>query len=431
VDLSGAEPILTVQPILLADVTFDHPKPHRLRGPLLDVDLQESQFELNIRPFRHRFNDQNRFGELTVNVTDETYYEIDGETYQGERGLSALDAVATFTATVAVGELQRINNRFTYQASEVYAGSSVPGGEYDVVRGNVVARNGEQLTIKGATLTRADGSVVFRDTIAIQLDAETGVKKQFSTGEHEISEISVGQRVLVFGNLEMDESSLNADHLRMLVTVISSTRVNGGDSLLVDLQKIDGRPISLFDFSGTGNTTESDADPDNYEVDHGALDISQIAEGVPLKVIGFVTPFASAPADFTARTLVDLTEVPAVITVGYGEGSSNAFSAISEDALTIDLTDVARFHHLGRAGVVIDLLELTMEPIIIPHADGDGSYWIDEGGVLQLHTSFTSFAEDLEVRLEQGSLVKGLHASGDYMDQSGVLTSRMVIVKLL
>ncbi|MCG7905371.1 MAG: metallophosphoesterase, partial [Candidatus Thiodiazotropha taylori] len=201
----------------------------------------------------HRFNRQNRFGELTVSVSDETYYEIDGETYQGESGLAALDELPTFTATLAVGELQRNNNRFTYQATEVYAGSSVPGGDLDVVRGNVIARSGDQLTVRGATLMRADGSVVFRDTIDVQLDGETVVRKQLSTEEHDSGEISVGQRVLVFGSLDSAESSLAADHLRMLVTVLSSTRVDDESALVVDLQKIDGRPVSLFDFSGTGS----------------------------------------------------------------------------------------------------------------------------------------------------------------------------------
>ena len=431
VDLSGAEPVLTVQPILLADVELDRPKPHRLRGPLLDVDSENSEFEISIRPFRHRFNRQNRFGELTVRVSDETYYEIDGETYQGESGLTALDAVPTFTATLAVGELQRVNNRFTYQATEVYAGSSVPGGELDVVRGNVISRSGDQLTVRGATLMRADGSVVFRDTIDVQLDGETVVKKQLSTEEHDSGEISVGQRVLVFGNLDGAESSLSADHLRMLVTVLSSTRVDEESALVVDLQKIDGRPVSLFDFSGTGSRAATDADPQNYEVDHGALDISQIGAGVPLRVIGFVTPFATAPADFTAQSLVDLTEVAAVLTLGYGSGSANAFSAISAEGLTLDLTDAELFHHLGRAGIVIDLTELGVEPVIVPHADGDGSFWIEEGETLQLHTDFANFAADLETRIEAGSLVKGLLSSGDYVDQSGVLTSRMVVVKLL
>jgi hypothetical protein len=431
VDLSGTEPVLTVQPILLADLELDKPKIHRVRGPLGDVDTDNGTFDISIRPFHHRIQQQHRFGELQVNVQDETVYEIDGTTYLGEAGLVALDAMPTFTATVAIGDLNRVNGQFMFQAREVYAGSSVAGGDLDAVKGNVIARSGDLLTVRGATLMRADGSVIFRDTINIQLDAETAVSKQLSTEAHEISEISVGQKVMVFGNLDAGESSLDADHLRMLTTVLNSTRVGDGDALVVDLQRVDGHPVSIFDFSGTGATSATDADPNNYEVDHGALDISLIAADAPLRVAGFVTPFATAPADFTAQTLVDLTEVPAVMTVGYEAGSANAFSAISADGLTLDLTDAGLFHHLGRAGVVIDLQALAVEPVIVPHGDDDGTFWIEDGTTLQLHTSFASFTADLQTRMDAGGLVKSVVSSGDYVDQSGVLTSRMVIVKLL
>ncbi len=431
VDLSGAQPVLTVQPILLADLELERPKVHRVRGPLRDVDTVNSHFDISIRPFHHRFDHLHRFGDMQVDVLNETFYEIDGETYQGEAGLAALDAMPGLTATVAIGDLKHGNGRFTFQATEVYAGSSVPGGDLDAVRGNVIARRGDTLTIRGATLMRKDGTVVFRDIIDVGLDEETIVKKQLSNEDHEIIEVSVGQRVLVFGSLDAAESSMGADHIRMLATVLNATRVGGDDSLVVDLQRIDGRPVSIFDFSGTGATAETDADPQNYEVDHGDLDISQISSGAPMRAIGFVTPFATAPDDFTANTLVDLTDVQAVLSVGYGTGSANAFSAISRDGLTLDLTDAGRFHHLGRAGVVIDLAELGLEPIIVPPADDDGSFWIQDGETLQLHTSFANFSADLAARIEAGSLVKGVLSSGDYVDQSGVLTSRMVIVKLL
>jgi hypothetical protein len=337
----------------------------------------------------------------------------------------------TLTATVAIGNLKRINGRFMFQATEVYAGSSVAGGNLDAVKGNVIARSGDLLTVRGATLMRADGSVIFRDTINIQLDAQTVVSKQLSTETHEIGEISVGQKVMVFGSLDGGESILDAGHLRMLTTVLNSTRVGEGSELVVDLMKIDGRPVSIFDFSGTGSSSATDADPQNYEVESGALDLSQIAAGAPLKVAGFVAPFATAPADFTAQSVVDLTEVPAVMTVVYGTGSANAFSAISADGLTLDLTDAGLFHHVGRAGVVVDLLALAVEPIIVPYADDDGTFWIEEGFTTQLHTSFANFAADLQARMDAGGLVKSVVSSGDYVDESGVMTSRMVIVKLL
>src|SRR5207245_119819 len=40
VDMSGASPVVTVSPLLVADVNPDAPKPHRIRGPLDMVDTQ-------------------------------------------------------------------------------------------------------------------------------------------------------------------------------------------------------------------------------------------------------------------------------------------------------------------------------------------------------------------------------------------------------
>ena len=198
----------------------------------------------------------------------------------------------------------------------------------------------------------------------------------------------------------------------------------------VDLQSIDARPLALFDFSGTGASAADDADPDHYEVDSATLDLSGVMDGAPLRVDGFVTPFGSAPMDFQARTVVDLTEVRAVMRVGYGDGSANAFSAVSADGLSLDLTDVGSFHHLSRAGVAIDLTTQGAPPMIVPETDGDGSFWIEQNGTLQLHTGFANFAGDLAARLGSGALVQGVLATGDYVDQSGVMTSRMVVVVL-
>ena len=125
---------------------------------------------------------------------------------------------------------------------------------------------------------------------------------------------------------------------------------------------------------------------------------------------------------------MNLCDVPAVMRVNYAGGSANAFSAIVADGLSLDLSDAGRFLHLSRDGVAIDLAGLGVVPMIVPQADGDGSFWIEEGEALQLHTSFATFADDLAARLEAGRLTKGILASGEYVDQSGVLSSRMVVV---
>ncbi len=74
---------------------------------------------------------------------------------------------------------------------------------------------------------------------------------------------------------------------------------------VVDVTRINGRNASLYNFAGTGSDAASDADPFNYEVNTGVLDVAAIAGDAPLAVRGHVVPFGQAPLDFDAQTIVD------------------------------------------------------------------------------------------------------------------------------
>lgn len=127
VEFAGSEVTVTVEPVLIAEVDPGLPKAHRLRGRLQSVNVTEGRFRLLIRPFFHPIRTGPRdFGTLAVNTDDETSYEIDGISYQGTPGLAVLDTLPQFAAVVARGDLRFSPLRF--EAREVYAGSSVPGG---------------------------------------------------------------------------------------------------------------------------------------------------------------------------------------------------------------------------------------------------------------------------------------------------------------
>jgi len=199
---------------------------------------------------------------------------------------------------------------------------------------------------------------------------------------------------------------------------------------VIDLQAIDGRAVSLFDFAGTGVDAANDADPAYYEIDTGTLDTSMFSDGMPVRVRGFVRAFGQAPADFEAQTLVDVVRQRAVMAVNWVPASATAISSIGADGMTLDLTGVGRFHHLVRGRVSIDLEEQGVAPQIVPRADGDGVFWIGQSGTRQLHTSFANFAQDLDDRLAAGATVKYLGASGFYDDATSVLTAGLVAVAL-
>ena len=425
-------PILTVQPFLLAEVNPEAPKIHRLRGPLKDVDSAGGTFEIIIRPFIHILSGgEERFGTLEVRTDDETLYEINGEAYEGQAGLNAMDNLQTLTAVIVLGDLRFGPTRF--EARHVYAGSSVPGGTLDVVTGNVISRTSNLLTVKGATLIRAGGSVVLNNTLNVQLGVDTVVRRQLSREEYNIDDISVGQRLTVFGTLNPEETELDATegYTHMHLTTVSGLAVYTGlPWFVVDLNSISGRRVSIFDFSGTGISPADDADPTNYEIDVGALDVSSIPLGNPVKVRGFMNSFGQAPEDFQAWTVIDVANVRACMAVNWVPPSAIAFDSISSANLTLNLDGVGIFHHLHRAGVVTDLTELLVSPSIQPNEEGEGLFVISQNGTIQVYLTFENFVTDLEERLANDGTVKGVFAAGLFDDATAILTARYIAIRM-
>lgn len=308
---AGSDVTVTVAPVLIAEVDPQMPKEHRVRGSLQSVNVAENRFRLFVRPFFHTIRSgPRRFGSLAVHTGDETFYEIDGISYQGAPGLTVLDTLPTFAAVVARGDLRF--NPLRFEAREVYAGSSVPGGALDVVRGSVVERTSDDtIIVKGATLIRQNGAVVFNDLVTVQLDPSTTVTRQLSMGTFSIDDISVGQRVVVFGTVTNDavsdlQFSAANGYARMRLSTLRGTVAALPDTqswLTLNLASINNRSIELYNFVGTGADTASDADPNFYEIDSGSLALEGIGMADSVAVAGFPTAFGSAPADFTAQTV--------------------------------------------------------------------------------------------------------------------------------
>lgn len=445
VDMTDAEdPLVTVKPILLAEVDAEAPKPHRVRGPLKSVDIDAGSFAVIIRPFIHLLSGGDEaFGTLTVTTDSDTVFEIDGSTYTGADGLEALDAKPALTATTAVGDLV-INRsgqpRFTYTATAVYAGSSVPGGELDVVTGNVVARDGDLLTVKGATLIRAEGSAIFNDTLDVQLGANTIVSRQFSSEEGDIDDISVGQRITAFGELNDGETILDTTtgesqgHVRLHLTTlngrVAESALAQSETFSMDLDRINARAIRHFDFSGTGSL--SDADPAAYTVDRSDLTLEALSADTPLRVKGFVTPFGhgSAVADFEAHTIVNVTAVKGVLHTDWWPRSNNAVLNIDSDSFRLNFTGVGLFHHLSRAGVVTDLTTLSETVEIEARNDGEGLFSLIQNGERQVYFTFADFSDDLGGRIAAQDRVISVVATGRFDDASADLTADLVTVRL-
>ncbi len=429
----NGDPVLTVDPILVADITLKNSKLNRLRGPLQDVDTETRSFSVIIRPFAHKLSVRKPFfGALTVLTDDATTFNINGQIYQGDSGLSALAELPDYTAVVVIGNLKFNPCRFI--AKEVSAGSAVPGGEQDTVTGNVIARTGNQFTVKGASINRGEGNAIFNDNVRIFLDDNTRVSRVFSTDEFTADDISIGQRVCFFGELTKNpdnqwELDATQGAAIMQLTTLKGTVVEidplSADEtpLAIDLQSIDNRNTDIFDFDSIS------ADPAHYEINTATLNISGLAAGAPVRVLGFVSPFGQAPPDFYAHTIVDVANVTSILKVHWNPPSNNAFEAISSDGLTLDLSGVGIFHHVNQGGVITDLSALSQSLVIVPPTGGSGVYVIHRKGPKALFSDFADFADELFILMEDNEVVK-IDAVGVFDDDPATFESDEISVWL-
>ena len=425
VNTGVSPPVVTVQPFLVAQVNQEDPKTHRIRGPLKSVNPGTSSYQVVLCPYHRLTGD---FGTLTVITTQDTIFEIDGLSYKGAEGLSKLAAKPFGTATVAIGDQHMGLRRFV--AQEVYAGSSVPFGTNDAVTGSVIARNGDSLTLRGATLVRRDGTVIFNDNVKIELADSTIVTGQGTHGSvYTIDDISVGQHISAFGTLSGSPGSYVLDAkqglVRMQVTVLTGT-VNSLSSgtLNINLQTINGRDVSLFDFAGTGSPG-NDANPADYEVSTGTLSLSGLSSGSPVRVRGLVRPFGTAPPDFTAWTVINTAALPALLFFDWDPASAGPFSSLSSAGMTLNTQGVGPLHHVLRGWVWTDLLPNA--PVVTPKSTPLGLYAICYQGTVQLYTQFDTYSLALQTSLDSRKKARLLIGYGTFTDATTTLDATRVL----
>jgi hypothetical protein len=428
-----AAPIVTVSPLLVADVNPDAPKPHRIRGPLDSVNTQAGTFTLLLRPFNLV---QGNHGRLTFATNANTIFEIDQVSYVGSAGLAALNADGPLTATVAIGTFDLPNRRFI--ATEVLAGSSVAFGTDDALVGNVLSRNNNTFVVKGAELVRGTGTLIFRDTVTVTVGNGTKMLKEGSGTQCAPSiacttnDISVGQRVTVLGTLDAPGTSLDATSglVRLLVTQLNGVVSSASSGVIVmNLARIDGRPVGLFDFTGTGTPN---ADPTAYQVNPSGLSVAGIGNTTPLKVRGFVQPFGQATAsdDFNAITLINTTNAPATLVVGWPLLQATPFNSYPAGGLVVNLTNTGFFHDIFRGGVDTQLAT-TDTPTVQAPDPTHGLFVLGANGTVQVYTQMNAYQAALQSNLTAGRKASGFVAFGGvYTDSTKTLSAGVMATAL-
>ena len=428
--------VAEVQPIDEKDI--------RVRGPLLAVNADAMNYVIAIRPFHDRVGD---FGKFTVNVSNETEFEVNGEMYVGAEGLRALDTAGPGTPTLSKGTLTVADRSYT--AHLVLAGSSVPGSGRDAIVGNIIKRDGFFLTIRGATIiprdTATDLRTHFHDDVVVEVGPNTKVFKDgHRLSDLSIDALSIGQRGTVRGNQPTPTTDALAPQIlfdategavRMHVTRLSgivNTVLPGQTD--ITLHSIDRRRAAAFNFAGTGRSMDLDADPDNYEIETGSLTLADFATGRPIIAYGFPTAFGVAPPDFTGRTIIDYTNVRSTLGIAWGSaGTMYPFASSGPDGivLALDNGDIGIRHHVKQGPVLIDLLTLGTNTAILPRETGRMLFSIKSHDSLRQYSDFDDFIADLTTSLDGSTTARSMYARGKFDVDMNAFTAYKIGVFLL
>lgn len=442
VDIAPTPATAELDAFIIAEVHPVDEKDVRVRGPLIAVNEDAMNYVVAIRPFHDREGD---FGRLMVNVSNDTEFEVDGASFTGSNGLRALAVAGLDIPTIARGTLNVSEREFT--ADLVLAGSSVPGSDRDAIAGNVIARSGNFLTIRGATIiphdVATDRPVHFHDDVVVEVGPNTKVFKDGDrVSDLSIDAISIGQRITVRGNqlvpttdalapqilFDATEGAvrLHVTHLSGIVNAIMPGQTD------ITLYSIDRRRAAVFDFTGTGLIL--DADPDNYQIATGNLTLADFSTGRPIVAYGFPTSFGIAPPDFTGRTIVDFTDVRSALGVGWGAlGTIAPFVSMGSDGLVLDNRnmDIDQRHYISHGPLLIDLTALDSNMAIVPRETGRMLFSIKSEDSLRLYSDFDDFVADLTISLNGATTARSMYARGKYDVDSNVFMAYKIGVTLL
>ncbi len=429
---------VTVSPVLSASLVPDAAKQSRVRGALVSTDTNASSFVIEVQPFENASGDDGRF---TVRTTGTTAFAINGAGYSGSSGLTALASLAAGTMTAAYGTLDASTHTFT--ASSVLAGSSVVGTGHDGVTGTVMSRSGVTLTIaNGLDEHAGTDDMGYFHKITATIGAATTVNELGQSGSFTIQDISVGQRIALSGALGVDASGnktidATAGGALLLPTPLAGTVGSPAANVVtLALQSLAGQAPAAFDFTGTGTTSAQDASAAAYTVAAAAqLATAALAAGAPVRFIGFVAPFGSAPPDFNAITVVNYADTKAELDVRFASpGLTAPFATLTSTQILISqatLTASAE-RELRIAFMRIDPSTSSAGLSLVPDMSAADAGFTIAHMLSEKSSSYATFNDlvtALTTDLNGTTAALRIEAVGPYDSTSGVLSvDRMVVV---
>jgi hypothetical protein len=358
----------------------------------------------------------------------------DGTTPETVNGVLTCADGATLesTSTGSTGTITTVS----FSATQVLAGSSVQGGDFDRVSGIVTGRSGNTFTIDDATLlTNAGTNTLVFGTTTVTVGPNTQVTElgEGTTDSTGIAQISVGSLVYAFGtagSVGTTSATLDASAGRVRVgqTVASglvTAQGTSGTTLTLNLAQLGGRSAAAFDFAGTGSTTSTDATAAAYVVNTGTADLTDASVGEPVQVTGYPEPFGSASAsagDFLEQSaFLDYTTINAVLVLDW-TGTSAPFALYNTTEIQLDAKNVGigTRHTIQIGAQTFNIVGIGTDPTIIPSSGTDTVFTIGHSvsGSYENFNTFSSFITQLQTELTGSVVATGITAVGQYTSSS-------------
>ncbi len=443
---------VTVKPFIVATVQPYESNPLRARGQIVASNPGSGNFIENIRPFDDTYYTDGEVGALTVNTSASTYFNINGSTYTGTAGLSALAALnpgITVTAYGTLGDLSTITPALN--ATAVYAGTSVISQGNEALRGVVTSRSGNTLTLQGAEyvcqvgICFSNAAYTYYPTMTVAIGSGTVVSEDgVAASGLTPQSVSVGQRITALGVGTLNSAgaltSFNASpgQVRLQSTDLWGTLGSGAvGSATVNLLELGNYAPSAFNFSGTGLTASSDANPASYTVNTGSYDASTISANTLLNATGIVTPFGSAPPDFTASTVANMSSGPSTLIVEWTSGTTAPFTSQGSSGVVVDLGNSSITSAIMRTGPqTVQLSSLASSPTIVAGCSsgtcsGNSEYAVGNAtSGINVYNSPSSFLSGLASAVNGTNKVFKLVASGSYDAASNTFYTQRMDVAL-
>jgi hypothetical protein len=389
VNLATSPPTVTVKPFMSMSTTASDNKLIRVRGPLINSSVATGTYSVVVRPF---FDEVNSLGINTLFNDASTVYTLGGVTYVGSAGLNQLSQTsAGSTETAAFTTFEPTTtpapgiNAGIFHSVYVVAGGTLEDFFTYGLEGDVIARNGNTITLRGATLFANAAQLVQYENLdsLVLLGPGTQVTADgvSTLGALNANSVAVGQHITARGlysvstggvvTLDATGSSTDTGSVRIQSTeLFGPLLATAAGSAVLNLQTIENWPVSIYNFAGNGVSAAQDPIASNFVVNTGALTLPPANAGDPLFVAGVVAPFGSAPPDFSAFAVNAESSVPATIQITYAAGGTTApFSVLTSAGATLDLSNAALATQQMRiGGETVDLKTLSASPSIVPAA---------------------------------------------------------------